>query len=278
MTAPDLRPAERFYRVRQLVVVMAVTLAALSPLAVAIGAAGARLHLLSLQFGFGWMAMRVAPVPAVAGLVLGGLGLIAAATPPRRGAIASLMAIVLAGASLTVIAQWRSTLAQAPPVHDVSTDWTRTQLFSDKLMLARGLQANPIETNPIVPRDPAYGALAGRYVGVVNARTCPAATPIILAAAPAQAYGQAKAAVLRSRLRLVTDDPAHGLIEATQTSPLFGFEDDLALSLHPVGAGARIDMRASARMGQSDYGRDCELVTRLRAALVGGTSGSSRRE
>lgn len=259
---------DRFHRVRQVVVVAAVTLAVLSPLAVGIGAAGARAHLFSLQVGFDWLAIRVAPASAVAGLVLGGLGLIAVAAPPRRGAVASLIAIAVGGASLGVLAQWRATLAQAPPVHDVSTDWTRTQLYSDRLMLARGLQANPIETNPIVPHAAAYGVLAGRYVGVVNAKTCPAATPVILVATPAQAYARVKAAVGRRRLALVTDDPAHGLIEATQTSPLFGFKDDIALILQPIGAGTRVDMRAAARTGQSDYGRDCKLVTQLRGALV----------
>lgn len=258
---------DRFHRVRQVVVFVALTLAVLSPLAVALGAAGARLHLFSLPVGFGWLAMRVAPALAVAGLVLGGLGLIAAAAPPRRGAVISLVAIALSGVSFGLLTQWRSTLAHAPPVHDVSTDWTRTRLFSDKLMLARGLQANPIETNPVIPRNAAYGALAGQYVGVVNAKTCPAAAPIILTQAPAQAHERVKAAVLGAGLALVTDDPAHGLIEATRTSPLFGFKDDVALNLQPVGAGTRVDMRAAARLGQSDYGRDCALVTRLRAAM-----------
>jgi len=258
---------DRFHRVRQVVVLLALGLTVLSPLSVALGAAGARLHLFSLQVGFGWLAVRAAPALAVGGLVLGGLGLIAAAAPPRRGAVISLVAIAISGASFGVLTQWRSTLAQAPPVHDVSTDWTRTQLFSDKLMLARGLQANPIETNPIVPRNAGFGALAGQYVGVVNAKTCPAATPVILAQAAGQAYERVKAAVLGAHLALVTDDPAQGLIEATRTSPLFGFKDDIALSLHPVGAGTRVDMRVSARLGQSDYGRDCALVTRLRMAL-----------
>lgn len=249
-------------------VAAALALAVLSPLAVGLGAAGARFHLFSLQLGFGGLAVRIAPALAVAGLVLGGLGLIAAAAPPRRGAIASLSAILIAGASLGLLAHWRSILAEAPPVHDVSTDWTRTQLFSDRLMLARGLDANPIETNPIVPRNAGYGAWAGRYVGVVNAKTCPAAAPVTLAATPARAFERVRADVLRMRLTLVTDDPARGLIEATQTSPLFGFKDDIALSLRPVGAGTRMDMRAAARTGQSDYGRDCRLVTRLRAALA----------
>ncbi|MHB8286042.1 MAG: DUF1499 domain-containing protein [Caulobacteraceae bacterium] len=258
---------ERFHRIRQVVVFTALALAALSPLAVALGAAGARAHLFSLQVGFGWLALRVAPALAVLGLVLGGLGLIAAAAPPRRGAVLSLIAIAFSGTSLGVLAQWRSAMAQAPPVHDVSTDWTRTQLFSDRLMLARGLQANSIETNPVVPRNAGFGALAGQYVGVVNAKTCSAATPVILAVAPGQAYARVKAAIIRTRLALVTDDPAHSLVEATRTSPLFGFKDDVAVSLQPVGAGTRIDMRAAARIGQSDYGRDCQLVTQLRSAI-----------
>lgn len=258
----------RFRRIRQGVVIAAVVLAVMAPTAVLLGALGARAGWFGLHTGFDWLAVRVAPALAVVGLALGLLGLLAALAPPRRGAVASLVAIAVAASTFGVLAQWRARMAQTPPVHDVSTDWTRTQFFSAKLVKARGAQANPIETNPVVPRSPAYGALAGQYVGVVNARTCPAATPIILALPPAQAYARAKAAVLQARLALVTDAPEDGALEATHTSRLFGFKDDIALSLHPVGAGTRIDMRAASRTGQSDFGRDCRLVTRLRAALT----------
>jgi uncharacterized protein (DUF1499 family) len=269
MTAHDPSPAARFRRIRLGLVVAAVVLAVLSPAAVVFGAVGARAGGFSQTIGFDWMAVRIAPALAVCGLALGLLGLTAALAPPRRGAVASLVAIAVAASSFGVLAQWRARLAQAPPIHDVSTDWTKAQLFSAKLMQARGPNANPIETNPIVPKVAAYGALAGQYVGVVNARTCPAATPVVLTLTPALSYAKVKTAVLGARLALVTDDPADGVVEATQTSPLFGFKDDIALTLHPVGAGTRIDMRAAARTGQSDFGRDCRLVTRLRAALTG---------
>jgi uncharacterized protein (DUF1499 family) len=268
MTLADKSRMARFRRIRLWIVIAAVLLAVLSPSAVALGAVGARAGWFSLQIGFDGLAVRIAPALALCGLALGLLGLTAALVPPRRGAVASLVAIAIAASSFGVLAQWRTRLAQAPPIHDVSTDWTKTQLFSAKLMQARGPDANPIETNPIVPKVAAYGALAGQYVGVVNARTCPAATPVVLTLAPALSYAKVKAAVLGARLALVTDDPADGVIEATQTSPLFGFKDDIALVLHPVGAGTRIDMRAAARTGQSDFGRDCRLVTTLRAALT----------
>jgi fatty-acyl-CoA synthase len=268
MTAADHSLMDRFRRIRLGVVIAAVALAILAPLAVIGGAVGVRAHLFSLHVGFDWLSVRVAPALAVVGLALGGLGLIAALIPPRRGMIASLVAIAIGALTFGVLVQSRAKMAQTPPIHDVSTDWTLTQLFSARLMADRGPLANPLETNPVVPQSPAAGALAGQYVGVVNAKTCPAATPVTLTLGPAQAYVRVRAAVLVAGLALVTDDPADGVIEATHTSPLFGFKDDISLSLHPAGAGTRIDMRASARTGQSDFGRDCRLVTRLRSSLA----------
>jgi uncharacterized protein (DUF1499 family) len=126
-----------------------------------------------------------------------------------------------------------------------------------------------VETNPTVPISAYTRDTAGQSVAAINARTCPGATPATLTIAPAQAFVRAKGALLDAHLMLVTDDPAHGVLEATATSFWFGFKDDVAVLVRPAGAGARIDLRASSRLGISDFGRDCRLVTRLRRAMEG---------
>jgi fatty-acyl-CoA synthase len=266
----DAATLARFRRIRRGLVVAAVILALAAPAAILLGAVGSKAGWFSLSFGFDWLAIRVAPALAVIAAALGALALIAALIlPPRGSAMAALFAVALGGVTFGAVTQWRLQAAQAPPVHDVDTDWTSPLLFSPKLMLARGADSNAVESNPTVPVSAYTRDVAGQTVAAINARTCPGATPATLAVPPAQAFARAKAALLDAHLNLITDDPAHGLLEATATSFWFGFKDDVAVQVRPSGAGARIDLRASSRLGLSDFGRNCRLVTRLRGALAG---------
>jgi fatty-acyl-CoA synthase len=265
----DASTLARFRRIRTGLIAAAVILAVAAPAAVLLGAVGSKSGWFSLTIGFDWLAIRVAPALALIAVALGVLALIAALIlPPRHGAALALFAIALGGVTFGALAQWRLQAMQAPPVHDVDTDWTSPLLFSPKLMTARGAGSNPVETNPTVPVSAYTRDTAGQLVAAVNARTCPGATPATLALPPAQAFARAKAALTDAHLALVTDDPAHGLLEATATSFWFGFKDDVAVQIRPSGAGARIDLRASSRLGLSDFGRNCRLVTRLRGALI----------
>ena len=178
-------------------------------------------------------------------------------------------AVAVGALTFAGVTDWRLAMASSPPIHDVATDWVDPILFSSRLMLVRGVLANPIQTDPGVPYTAFSGPLAGEPVAEVNARTCPAATPLTLTVPPAEAVARVASVVRELHLRLVDVDPAAGVVEATAVSPAFGFEDDAALRVRAAGAGARIDMRASARLGLSDFGRDCRLVTRLRRAIGG---------
>jgi fatty-acyl-CoA synthase len=266
----DAATLVRFRRIRLGLVVAAVILALAAPATILLAAMGSKAGWFSLTLGFDWLAIRVAPALGMIAVALGVLALITALIlPPRRGAIAALFAVALGGLTFGALAQWRLQAMQAPPVHEVDTDWTSPILFSPKLMLARGADSNPVETSPTVPISAYTRDTAGQSVAAINARTCPGATPATLTLTPAQAFARAKAALADAHLALVTDDPAHGLLEATATSFWFGFKDDVGVLVRPSGAGARIDLRATSRLGLSDFGRNCRLVTRLRGALGG---------
>jgi fatty-acyl-CoA synthase len=266
----DAPTLARFRRIRRGLIIAAVILAVAAPATILLGAVGSKAGWFGLTLGFDWLAIRVAPALAVIAAALGALALVAALIlPPRHGAGVALFAMALGGVTFGALAQWRLQALQAPPVHDVATDWTSPLLFSPKLMLARGPDSNAVESNPTVPLSAYTRDTAGQSVAAINARTCPGATPTTLAVPPVQAFAQAKRALMDAHLKLVTDDPAHGLLEATATSFWFGFKDDVAVQVRPSGAGARIDLRASSRLGLSDFGRDCRLVTRLRGALAG---------
>jgi fatty-acyl-CoA synthase len=268
----EKQPADlsaRVARLRRWVLAAAVVCAVAAPLLVLLGAVGSKAGWFDIHVGFDWMSVRIAPTLAIVGAALGALALLAALVPPRGGVALALAAIALGSVVTGASAWWRASAVRSPPVHDTATDWTDPLMFSPKLMLDRGPNTNPIETAPLVPYSRFTAALAGQPVAAVNAKTCPAATPIALTVPPDQAYARLTAAVQRAGLKLVSSDPAPDAsgrrrLEATSTGFWFGFKDDLAARLVSAGAGTRIDLRVSSRIGLTDFGRGCRLITRLR--------------
>jgi len=65
--------------------------------------------------------------------------------------------------------------------------------------------------------------------------------------------------------------PAQGRLEATETSALFRFKDDIVLRVRPTenGTGSIIDMRSVSRVGQSDLGVNAKRVKAFLADLSG---------
>jgi uncharacterized protein (DUF1499 family) len=59
---------------------------------------------------------------------------------------------------------------------------------------------------------------------------------------------------------LVASDSAAGRIEATATTPWFGFKDDVVVRVRPDGSGSRIDVRSVSRVGKSDVGANAKRI------------------
>ena len=70
------------------------------------------------------------------------------------------------------------------------------------------------------------------------------------------------------RWDIVAADPAQGRIEATATTLLFGFKDDVAIRITPDGAGSRVDVRSLSRVGRSDFGTNAKRVRAYLRALA----------
>jgi uncharacterized protein (DUF1499 family) len=63
---------------------------------------------------------------------------------------------------------------------------------------------------------------------------------------------------------MVAADSAAGRIEATATTPWFGFKDDVVIRVEPAEGGSRVDVRSVSRVGGSDVGAN---AARIRAYL-----------
>ncbi|KQY95345.1 fatty-acyl-CoA synthase [Caulobacter sp. Root1455] len=244
-------------------------LIALAPaLLVGAGALGVKSGLFPLALGYQQMTLDWAPKAAMLGVATGVLGLIVALFGGfSRFWKKALLALTITVATLAAMVAANAVGGGAPPIHDVSTDWKTPLMLSDAALAARGGEAQTVEADPSLPVGSL--AFAGRRVADVNAETCAAARPLVVARSPADAYEAAKVAVQAAGLSIVTDDPIDGRLEATGQSFWYGLKDDLVVRVRPDTAGARVDMRAIGREAGGDRGRNCRRVGDLLAVVKG---------
>jgi fatty-acyl-CoA synthase len=247
---------------------LAVLIALAPALLVGAGALGVKFGVIPLALGYDQMTLDWAPKAAVLGVATGVLGLIFALFGGfSRFWKKALLALAITVATLGAMVAANAMGGRAPPIHDVSTDWKTPLMLSDAALAARGGEAQTVEADPSLPVGSL--AFAGRRVADVNAETCAAARPLVVARSPADAYEAAKAAVQAAGLSIVTDDPMDGRLEATGQSFWYGLKDDLVVRVRPDTNGARVDMRAIGREAGGDMGRNCRRVGDLLAVVRG---------
>ena len=59
---------------------------------------------------------------------------------------------------------------------------------------------------------------------------------------------------------IIDTSPGDGRIEASVTTPFFGFIDDVVIRVTPDGAGSRVDVRSVSRIGGSDIGANARRI------------------
>jgi len=140
-----------------------------------------------------------------------------------------------------------------PRIHEVSTDLRNPPEFNTVAELRKGEQVNP----------PDFQQAAAK----LQPDAYPDLRPLSLDRSKEDAYSAVRDAVKNLNWQIVGETPPNdrptGLIEATHRSTVFGFTDDMAIRVIGVGNSTRVDVRASARHGQHDLGRNAERVRDL---------------
>ena len=144
----------------------------------------------------------------------------------------------------------------APPIHDITTDPEDPPAFVAVLARRAGAR-NPVE----------YG---GPAVAAQQRRAFPDLVPLDLPVSPERAFPAVEAAARDLGWEIVETAPAEGRLEATATTPWFGFKDDVVVRVRARGAGSRVDVRSLSRVGVGDLGVNAARVRafleRLRAS------------
>jgi uncharacterized protein (DUF1499 family) len=195
------------------------------------------------------------------GGLLGLLGLVLAlialyTTRPAKGRAGRGLAwgaCALAVAVLAGIAVAASSGRGAPPINDITTDPSDPPQFA---ALTR--------EGPNAGRDMSY---PGEEFASQQRAAYPDLAPIAVATPPDATFAAVKAAVEGFGWTIVDADAGTGVIEATDTSHIFRFVDDIAIRIRPDAGGSRVDMRSKSREGRGDLGANAARIRRLRDAL-----------
>jgi uncharacterized protein (DUF1499 family) len=124
---------------------------------------------------------------------------------------------------------------------------------------------------PQVPTPDRVRGLLAQGSGSNYAATSPAATdprlrPRVLPMPPAAAADRVAGALAALRgWRLV--GRSDGVIQATRTTRLFHFVDDISILLEPAAGGTAVSARSGSRIGRGDLGQNRRNLGELWRAL-----------
>jgi hypothetical protein len=216
------------------------------------------------HFRGAFTVLRYAFFAAIAGAVLGLLGLVLA----RRARKASLMlsnlvAVVVAlGFVLYLGAQIR-TARTVPAIHDVATNLGDLPQFTRLKVRADNLENVPDMDKPelkALAPEARWQAIHREAYGDLKT--------LRVAMSPVDAIRRAGELARSRGWAIANEDLQGGILEATDTTFFFRFKDDVVVRARPApGGGSLVDMRSISRVGGSDVGVNAKRVRAFLADL-----------
>ena len=177
----------------------------------------------------------------------GGAAFASAVGRPWRGSAVKATVVPLV---LTLAVLLPNLGATRHPIHDVTTDPDDTLQFTPDVAAREQM----------VMARPAVLALQRESYPDIDA--------LLTETRPPRTFERA-AAVARSmdRWQVTAVDGERLRIEATATSAIFRFVDDVVIRVRADGDGSRVDVRSRSRMGRSDLGANADRIRAYLAAL-----------
>jgi uncharacterized protein (DUF1499 family) len=177
----------------------------------------------------------------------------------RRGVVLGIHGVVIGALVFGVPAFKLIEGRKLPPIHDITTD-----------------PANPprlVAVLPLRKNAPNTAEYGGAAIAEQQRKSYPDITPLMLEARPAAAYESALKTARNAGWEIVAAVPEESRIEATATTLLFGFKDDIVVRITPAGSGSRVDVRSVSRVGRSDLGANANRVREFLRDLASGKTG-----
>ena len=136
-----------------------------------------------------------------------------------------------------------------PPIHNISTDVSDPPSFF-RVEQLRSKTDNPLEYDASVLAQLQQQAYP-------NIKTLHTKLPAD------KAFKRALVVVDALHWEIANDDAMSGVIEATETTALWAFKDDVVVRIRATEQGSDIDLRSVSRVGQSDLGANAARIERF---------------
>jgi len=136
-----------------------------------------------------------------------------------------------------------------PPIHNITTDTVEPPSFV-KIREIRGESHNPLE----------YDAAK---LAPIQLEAYPDVKTLLSQKSPEQAFSKALEVVDQMGWELVSQEAGAGIIEATETTALWAFKDDVVIRIEATDSGSKIDLRSVSRVGQSDIGANAKRIKKF---------------
>ncbi|MBA4177407.1 MAG: DUF1499 domain-containing protein [Leptothrix sp. (in: Bacteria)] len=199
------------------------------------------------HFTRGLQVSEWATYGAAVALVLSGLGLIQARPrAARRGLFIAVLGLLAALLPLGLAVQWEYAGRTTPPINDISTDTADAPVFWD--------MPNPTD-------------YPGAKSAALQRAAYPDLAPLKLGLPPEQAFAQALSVAKHKGWSIIASVPAEGRIEATSSSLLYGFTDEVIVRVKAADGGSLVDVRSRSRLGRIDRGVNAKRTRDYMASL-----------
>lgn len=140
-----------------------------------------------------------------------------------------------------------------PHIHDISTDTENPPRYVAVLPLRKGAR-NSTEYTAAVAAQQKLGY--------------PDIAPVMLQLSAPQAFQHAERVARSMGWDIVAVESGELRIEATATTMLFGFKDDIVIRVAANGSGSRVDLRSLSRIGGSDFGTNASRIRTFSKKLL----------
>jgi uncharacterized protein (DUF1499 family) len=194
-------------------------------------------------------AMRWATMGAIAGAVMSlsatFLLAVAGGSAARRATWFGVLGIAINLATAGPPLYMYREAQRLPKIHDITTDTANPPAFVAVVPLRKDAR-NPVEYKSQTADEQKKG-----YPDLASLK---------LDLRFPDAFQRAEHAARAMGWDIVAVVPAEGRIEATATTLLFGFKDDVVIRVRPQDAGSVVDVRSLSRIGGSDIGTNAKRV------------------
>jgi len=191
-----------------------------------------------------YFAVQLGMVLALVGLLFAIITAFLGQAPAwKRGLVILLLGLSPMGAVLVTLGP---TSMLSPMIHDITTDTTDPPEFVEARKLRKDWE-NSLD----------YG---GEKVASRQLSAYPDIKPVFTRQNREEALTEATRVVKDLRWEFTNVDYEEGIIEAYDTSRIFGFVDDIVIRVRSHDDGSRVDIRSVSRLGISDLGKNAERI------------------